>query len=357
MTDSRPPKEFSGILNEFSSDGLDLFLLNSIIKLLSLLNNEIVISNSDLKEKLNLTKSNIEYITDYLVDKGYIEFKNVKEERIFSLTIEGKIYYNDEIKNLNFEELSQDSPGRMELIDKHPPDDNIPSFIGCFISDKNGKTLVTFELFDGALDYYLKGHLDSQEKKDQLDIELIPLFVSALEKFSQEINIQDLSGFNIKGANLKMRTYSYDKYTVTFIINPHINLKLVEHKIKEYFNILFKKYKNELELSIRTGIIENISHLSERGREMLKELNKFVYLVEFKHIINELEFFDILYAKSLYNKLDILFKEFNLNFTITLEKIKQLKINLLKTILNEDLEELKTIITKTQEIKSKWGKI
>ncbi|MFX1258361.1 MAG: hypothetical protein ACFFAN_10910 [Promethearchaeota archaeon] len=327
---------------------------------MSLIDLEVVISKSDIQKKLRLSKNEINVITDYLVSKGYIKFKNVKNEKIFSLTHEGKKYYDKKLKYITFNEQFQRSGkkvGKTNIfnkfsIDKFPSEENLPSFIGCFIADKNGKTLLTFELFDGALDYYLKGHIKDEERKEQLDIELIPLFISALEKFSEEINIRNLWDLKIKGANLKMRSFSYEKFTITFFINPNVNLKPVENKIKGYFEVLFKKYKNELELSLRTGLIENISHLNKLGREMLKELNKFVFLGEFKNIVNDLEFFDIIYARSLYNKLDELYNEFTLKFSIILEKIKQLKINLLKSILNEDLEEFKSIINKTQNIKS-----
>ena len=55
---------------------------------------------------------------------------------------------------------------------------------------------MSVELYDGALDYFIK---DPLRNNDMFNLDLIPMFISALEKFSQEINISDLAGFKLKG--------------------------------------------------------------------------------------------------------------------------------------------------------------
>ncbi len=52
---------------------------------------------------------------------------------------------------------------------------------------------------------------------------------------------------------------------------------------------------------------------------------------------------DINKAKSLYSRLDELYKDISRNFSITLEKIKTLKINLVKSLAQQDFEELRNI--------------
>ncbi|MBD3338756.1 MAG: hypothetical protein GF353_06595 [Candidatus Lokiarchaeota archaeon] len=341
-------------------------LLNATIKILSLINYELVITQSYLQHKLMISKEELDYICDKMIETGCLEYVDVSNERILSLTPQGKKKYDKKIRKMDFQPQfmkSVEDIEKLNLFNKYEvkkvaTQDNIPSFIGCFIADKYGKTLLTFELFEGSLEYYLQGHIKKEEKMNkEMDIELIPMFVSALEKFSKEINIQDVSALKIKGANLKMLSYSYDKFTVTLFINPHINLKPIEAKVQDYFRVLFRTYKEELETSLKTGIMENISHLNELGREMLKELNKFVFLGEFKNIVNDLEYFDGVYARSLYSKLNNIYSDFELKFTIILEKIKKLKLNLLKAILEEDLPEFRHIINKTQDIQSKLSKI
>jgi hypothetical protein len=34
--------------------------------------------------------------------------------------------------------------------------DDLPPFIGCLIADKDGRTLLKYEIFSGALEFYLK---------------------------------------------------------------------------------------------------------------------------------------------------------------------------------------------------------
>lgn len=90
----------------------------------------------------------------------------------------------------------------------------IPPFVGYFVADKDGLTLFTIELFDGALLKFMKDKTETPSEDDKLDINLIPMFISALGKFSKEINIQNLSGF-----------------TFTFFMNPNINIKLIDYEI------------------------------------------------------------------------------------------------------------------------------
>ncbi len=209
---------------------------------------------------------------------------------------------------------------------------------------------MVFEIYDGAIEDFLK-----IQNLGKFDKDLIPMMVSALEHFSREINIENLTSLTLDGANIKLQTYKYEKLTVTFLMNPRINIQAMKKIMNEYFNTLFSSYKKELEYSMETGLIDNIYHLNELGREMLKEMNKFVYLAEFKNIINNLKYFDMSYAKTLYNKLDQLQNKLTFKFTKTIEKLKQLKIYLLKSMLDENLDELKFIINIAQEIEAEFN--
>ncbi len=77
--------------------------------------------------------------------------------------------------------------------------------------------------------------------------------MSAIEKFSLQINIDDLTGFNLEGNNLKMQIYGYDIFTVIVFTNPNINLKPVSYKIINFFNDLFKDYQIEFENAVRVS--------------------------------------------------------------------------------------------------------
>jgi len=146
-------------------------------------------------------------------------------------------------------EESSDNNPKLKLKEK-----KIPPFLGCMIADKFGKTLFIYELFNGSIDYFLKRNRENNKNKQDLDIALIPMFISALEAFSQEINIQELSGFKLKGTNMKVQTiFSFDEYTIIFFLNPKVNLKLVENRIKNYFSYLFEVYKNDFNNIVKMG--------------------------------------------------------------------------------------------------------
>ena len=154
---------------------------------------------------------------------------------------------------------------------------NIPPFLGCFVADKTGKTILKFEIFENALDFFLKKDLDDG-KKSCIDIELIPMFISALERFSAEINIKDLAGFKLEGKNIKLQTFfDFEEYSVIFIINPEVDIELVDSRIKTYFSFLFKVYHYEFKNFRKMSSIDYISHLELIGRIWLKDLNT-IYL-------------------------------------------------------------------------------
>ena len=358
--------DYKMLLNEISSRDMDENTLNAIIKVLYHVHKEVVTSQKGLTIKLNLNTNEINTAFKYLTKRGFVEHTVVNNVEIYSLTDKAKEDFNDVLKDLHlykqFQHLIANIENEIPIIGV-PVDESIPSFIGCFIADKAGKTLLTFELYDGALETFIKRPpnisipLEGDNMAGEFDIELVPMFVSALEKFSREINMQELSELKITGINLKMQTFSYDKYTVTFFVNPSVNIKPIEKKVRDYFQILFSKYKEEFEVSLRTGFVDNISHLNELGQEMLKELNKYVYLVEFKNIVSNLDEYDQTHAKHVYEELNKLQDECLSKFSLMIEKIKKLKIYALKTMLNDDLEELKEIINKMQVINSKLNSL
>ncbi len=154
----------------------------------------------------------------------------------------------------------------------------IPPFLGCFVADKNGKTLIKFEIFEGALDFFIKKGLNNREKNNCLDIELIPMFISALERFSAEINIKDLAGFKLEGKNIKLQTFfDFEDYSVIFLLNPEVDIKLVDSQIRTYFSFLFEVYHTEFQNFKKMSSVDYVSHLELIGRIWLKDLNK-IYL-------------------------------------------------------------------------------
>ena len=150
-----------------------------------------------------------------------------------------------------------------------------PAFIGCMISDKDGKTIAIFELFKGALDYFIKKDIKDIEKRNNFDIELIPMFICALERFSDQICIENLAGIKLKGTNIKMHSiFCFSQYTITLFLNPFIHIKPYENVICDYFSDLFDKYLEEFQDVLKFSSNDFVSQIELKGRAWLRELNE-----------------------------------------------------------------------------------
>ena len=183
--------------------------LNETIRLLHLIDKEIVASKKDLQSELNITEKDLNLIIDNLVQKGQIQLKPEKNEKVLSLTEKGKNNFNKIVHNFSLKNILK-VQNQAKITEVAKPV-RIPPFVGYFIANKDGLTILTTEVFDGALLKFLKDKNDDTTEEDKFDIALIPMFISALEKFSKEINIQNLSGFSLMGINLKMQIFSLQK--------------------------------------------------------------------------------------------------------------------------------------------------
>ncbi|MFX1443292.1 MAG: hypothetical protein ACFFHV_07765 [Promethearchaeota archaeon] len=148
-----------------------------------------------------------------------------------------------------------------------------PPIIGFFIADKSGTIILTCEIFDGALEHFIKRDIKDENTKTNFDIELIPPFICALENFSEQICIQNLAELKIKGTNIKIHTvFCFSRYTITFFLNPFFKIKPFEDMICEYFNKLFEEYKNEFENIYQSSSRELISQIELKGRGWLRDI-------------------------------------------------------------------------------------
>jgi GTPase SAR1 family protein len=346
-------------------DGLMFNVIDESIKIVNIIDTEVSISKKEIQEKLNRPEKLIDYLLESLVNKDHVEITYVKNQEILSLTEKGKDYFKKILKPLSTGYLKESET--RAIISEPPHEEKVPSFIGAFIADKDGRTLLSIELFENALEKFI-GSIPSNEDTIPIDLDLIPMFISALEKFSLELNIKDLAGFNLEGSNLKMNIFSYEDYgfnlegsnlkmnifsyedyTVTFFMNPDININPVQNKIHNYFKNIFEEYEKDFENALNSGQIDGLFPIIDRGRKWLEDLNK-----SYEEMIINLEIFDTEHAKILYSKMDELYKRVNVKFSMTLEKIKKLKVNLMKAIIENDIEELKKIAESTKDLSAKY---
>ena len=156
--------------------------------------------------------------------------------------------------------------------------DNIPSFIGFFIADKEGKALLSFEIFKNALEFYLKKHV-SDESDDNFNLDLIPMSNSTLEIFSEQMNFRELSGLNLLGTGLKMRSFfCFKQFTVTFLMNLRITVKYFEKPIKEFLKKFFKENEDIFQDFYAKCSTEDLTHMQLTGSLWLNKMNKLLQL-------------------------------------------------------------------------------
>jgi len=326
----------SCLLDEYYREKIDFNFIKEAIRLLYPLDQEQVISKKDLQVKLNRSEEFVNDLIEHLVRNDHIYEKDKKE---ISLTEKGKKHFNEILKNFSLEEIVKFEENFQ--LTEIPSKEKSPSFIGYFISDKYGINFVIVELYDGIIDFYIKKDIEAENEKVPFDLDLVSCFVSALDTFSMEINIQDLSGVVFKGANLKLQIFSFDKYNVTFFTNPYVNIDSIENKIRDYFNSLFIKYNKEFNMVSQTGDTNILFHLSKTERQWLVELNK-----SYDLLLKNLEFYDLANIKTLNNQLEELYVQVSEN----LEKIRQLKMNLMKAVLEDNFEEITLIDNEVQNM-------
>ncbi len=333
----------SCFIDESSEEALLFNVIDESIKLINLISKEIVINKKDLHEKLNRPANLISHLIDNLILKGHLKQETVNKQDLISLTEKGKNYYKDIIES--FSTVDLDSINSTADLSQFELEKEIPPIIGALIADKDGRNLLKIEIFENALEQFILKNDPSYAYNNKFDLDLIPMFISALEKFSLELNIQNLTGFGLKGTNLGMHIFSYDRLTVTVFLNPKVNIDPIAKKIENYFYNLFEEFETEFNLSLSTGQVDGLFPIMNLGRNWLEELNEY-----YNNLIINLEIYDLRSAQKLYSKIDELFERVKLKNVLTLERMKKLKVDLMKAILENDYQELKKIAQITQDL-------
>ncbi len=202
------------ISERITPERIDLNLLQNTIDFLYELQKSVLISKNDLQIRLKAPDEMIDSISKLLSNKGHIDVSKINDRTIFSLTDKGTNYFKEILDKFSLQKLIKFEKEHYKIEAALGP--KVPPYLGFLVADKDGKTIINVEVFDGAFDLLL----NAEEGAMKTDFELIPMFISALEKFSEEINIKDLAGFQLKGTNIEMQTLSFELYTVTLFINP-----------------------------------------------------------------------------------------------------------------------------------------
>jgi hypothetical protein len=162
------------------------------------------------------------------------------------------------------------------IYDENSNKRNIPPFIGCFLSDKDGRILLKFEVFPGATKYFLKIGMENQLRKENFDVEIIPMFLSALEGYTDKMNFQNLVDIDLRGSKIGMYVLFLERYNITMFSSPNIEISNYRDKIEQYFQNLINCYESELKKCSNNQfekIKDTLIDLEEKGNKWIERLN------------------------------------------------------------------------------------
>lgn len=161
--------------------------------------------------------------------------------------------------------------------------DHVPPIIGLIISNINGVALMVIEYNDQNGSSYgpIKSYL-SQDDENLL--ELIPMYFSSLNAIAGQINIQNLSHFEIYGSNIKIQIYFLlDNFMVIGLLNSNTELcSRDKTSIIKKFEGLLTKYNHEFQNFNATASRNRLSVLERQGKAWLKKLNT-TYIQSYKN--------------------------------------------------------------------------
>jgi GTPase SAR1 family protein len=290
-----------------------------------------------IKDKLGLPHFLFNEFLDYLKKKDFIDGSKLEKEAVISSTETGRNYFRRMKSKFSIEAIKN-----LEKILETPRIKEIPPFLGLLLADENGRILMSNEAYEGAFDLFLRVN-DKQEKTT--DLEVIPMFISAIEKFAEQINIQGIPGFKLAGTNLKIHSLRYDLATFCLFMRTDVKFGIVEKDVLEWFDTVVEIYKPEIELSISTGIVMESDKLNGETKQWLEILNQ-----KYNDLVINLEVYDFEQVKKLYQQLDDLYSQLDSKYSKVLGKIKLLKNDLMGAALDDDFHKVRRIAKLIKEL-------
>ncbi len=314
-----------------------LKFLEYIVSILDIIEKNVVITKEEIQRKLRLPEYIFNNFIEYLEKMEFLDVSTLNNKSVISLTKSGKNYFDEIVGKFSIDSI-KDFKNNIESTKI----EEIPPFLGFLIADRNGRNLTSTEVYEGAFGLFLK-YEDDLEKRNELD--LIPMFISALEKFAEEINIKDLPGFKLEGSNLKIHTVKYDICTFCLFMRTDVNFETVKEYVFDWFDNLMETHKSKIEMSIQSGNMLYSNSLKDDTKKWLDSLTQ-----KYNKLILNLEVYDFEQVKKLYQTLDDLYTKTDFKFSIILEKIKKLKIDLMEASMDNNFHKVKDIVKKINEL-------
>ncbi|WP_371803447.1 ADP-ribosylation factor-like protein [Candidatus Lokiarchaeum ossiferum] len=313
----------SGLDNEGE---MDTKLIQLNINLFNTLKTQKVLSLERLISNLETSKSTLQTLISSYETANFLRTKKMDKQTLVYLTEKGEVYYEQVLKSfldLSNKDLASKKAAPVSEDQKFEPEKLI---YGIMISDSNGKTLIVAETKKCSL-------RDALNKADnpQFDLELIPMFLNAMSKFAEEINVQDLSSFRVQGGNIKMSSLSKKNLTLTIFTHPDLDMEFVKEDFSIMFEDFMHNYEPYLASFMKTGNATKFLDFIPDAVDLIKSI-----VAKYLKITSDITPFDLNEAKGIYSKLNQV-DENALSMESQLQ-IKSLKVKLLETILAEDAQ-------------------
>lgn len=316
---------------------LDTNLIRINTELFHLLEQSKEISMNDLPSIFGKFFPKVAALIDSYLEAGFLAAvtEETGSERI-AITEKGLDFYNNLLKNI--EELFEEpTPQKVDKETKEislPPDSHnlVPYWIyGIMISDTSGKTLFICETEKNSLIKIL-----NRANNPQFDLELIPMFLNAMSKFAEEINVQGLTSFKVQGVNLQMSSLTHEDLTFTIFSNPELRIDMIQTEISRIFHDFLEDNAQAIMEFNKTG---NATKFFAYKDIMLQKISDI--MANYYEIVKGIAKFSITEAKRLYQEMNTVDEE-----KLSIEdqvKFKTLKVKLLETILAENAKEFLAI--------------
>ncbi len=322
----------------------DFNLLKNIINFLIVFKEKGVALKNEILEKELVSEANLNRVVNALLEQKYLLEEKKNEHILYVLTPKGRNYLDQLVKRFSKEGLQILEENYHEL--RHPKDIKTPPFIAVFIVEEHGQMIMSAEV---EKDIVLK-HIESTHfNKTNFDVDLIPLFISALLNFSNEINIANLDGFQLKGVTHTMNVLKMSPYIVTYFTNPNINIKPIKSEFLEFINTLIENYEDDFDKVLHTYQVSILNDAKVETINWMKNLND-----RYNELLVNLDIVDFNKTKELYGQLDQISDKIREKFESKLKETKQLRIELMKATINDNIETIKILTQKIQKLTSKY---